>query len=265
VHASASPGNLEVLRSPVPDIQIVDPSQPDFENYVREIVPDAAGREAIAPALPYSITLRNIGVRRITWVTVRYTYTDADGRPGSSVLAWDCRGSAARPSPGIIVLITPDGQFTEAVWTRSASSLPSSGLYSERVGRMEALAKSPKVIASLDSAVYDNGEFVGPDVSGRFSDMKMSAARMLALVNGVRAMADGPDEGILTFLDRFAEEKPGPGMNADQTRAITRIKTRAMLLRDVLDKQGRAFMDVSLGRLALEAQSQLVWRAETPR
>jgi len=261
--AQASPAitNLEVRPSPVSDIRIIDPSQPDFATNVREIIPDAAGRDAIAPALPFTIVLRNLGTRKVAWVTVLYTYNSVDGRPGSIVVSWNCNASKGGMGSGIVALITPDGQLTQAVWTRGASSLPSSASYSERVGRMRALSESKTVVVSLDSAVYDNGEFVGADVSGRFSEMNVSANRDLDLVNGVRALEDGPDAAILTFLDRFANEKPAVGASASQGRVITRSVTRAGLLKAVLEGQGRAQMDISLERLAVEAQRQRVWRA----
>jgi hypothetical protein len=109
--------------------------------------------------------------------------------------------------------------------------LPLSPVYESRVELMRRMSRAPKVTISLDSVVFDDGEFVGPDESGHFEEINLASDRDLQLVNGVLRLRGKPDSELLEFLSRFMEERPVYGPNINSSKVTFRSISHAGMLK----------------------------------
>ncbi len=255
---------LDIRPAPVPDIQIIDSSQPEFDEYIAMAIPDAADRAVISTVLPYALVLKNSGHRSISWVTVDYSFSAPDGRPAGSTVTRDCRAFSNDQRSDIVAVITPDGWITQAIAGHRVSSLPSSQGFSERLDRIGALSRSRLITASLDSIAYSDGEFRGPDLAGRFTEMNLGAAKDLELTDEIRSLSGQPDEAISALLTRFINEKSAPNGGVTQAKIISMRRSRAQILRMTLESQGRSVFEIAVERLASDARGRTVWRGRTP-
>jgi len=162
--------NLEVLPSPISGIELIGPSQAGFEGIVEKLVPGPGSRTALEPVLPYSVAVHNSAERTVVCYTIRFDYS-ANGRPAASVLTRDYRTSEPKLVGAVFHLIAPLGAVTQAIATGGSPLLPQDPSYPALMKRIHDLRQSPRVVASLDSVVYEGGEFVGPDVSGSFESI----------------------------------------------------------------------------------------------
>jgi hypothetical protein len=71
--------------------------------------------------------------------------------------------------------------------------------------RIHDLRQSPRVVASLDSVVYEGGEFVGPDVSGSFESIN-AKTEYLRIAEQLRELRGEPEEVVMAWLEEQSRQ-----------------------------------------------------------
>jgi hypothetical protein len=247
---------FEVSPSTVAGVDLLGPA--NFGDLLLKLVPDQAARDALKPAIPYSVVVRNGGSRNIVYCTVRFDFLNIAGKPVSAIARRDYRVSPAF-APGGSHWVAPVGGFTQAVDMGKASSLQHSSSYTVGLQQLANVTQSATIRASLDAVVFDNGELVGPDRSGTFAVLAREADQVKSLVNELRQMDIGStDEAISARLDQITQEKP-----KDPLGVFPLLKRRrvAVSLKGQLTKAGRqGFHDSLTGFSSSSTGALVVWR-----
>ena len=194
---------VDIRPSPIPGIELIGPSHPEFKDIVAGLLPGRNSHADLEPILPYSILVRNSGTRTVVSYIVCFEFTRADGTRGPNRnQVRDYRTSEPKLKGSISHLITPIGGLTQAIAAGGSGSL------SENRGYAEEIAQFAKVTVFLDAAAYDDGEFVGPDLYGHFEVLGVTA-EYARIAKQLMSMRGAPDSAVMEWLNRQESEVSG--------------------------------------------------------
>jgi len=150
---------VTILPSSVPQVEITDRSAAAFRSMADRLLTEASVRGVVEPALPYSVLVTNASSRAITYYVIRFDYLNRAGKGVSSTLRMDRRARRkveARSSEIVFPILALTEAAVDGNLPRVASGM------SNTISRVLAnFAQSPQVVASVDSVVYEDGEFLG--------------------------------------------------------------------------------------------------------
>jgi len=211
-------------------IELVGPESPEFNTLVAKLVPDAGIRATLRPALAFSFIVRNTGVRPIQWITVRFDYT-------SPATLKPVAGTISQAYDGL-----PKGAFDLFLPSGAVSKLYGARPVQGSLTHVSELRSSPVVKASVDSIIYSDGQFAGPDRASRFPRLSRDSQEFNELVQELRGMKGQPVEVIRTRLEQISKE-PRRKMEGLSPRARTARGFLGLLDQWGLDRMERALSD----------------------
>jgi hypothetical protein len=187
-------------KSIPPGVTVVPPSDPSFASLVDGLVP-ASARPVVRPILPYSIVVRNNSTLPILTVVI---YVDVVGAQGHLSVG------RAQGSFGGIPLVTGDPPLLpqggsvffppDVVYTLTMRllqhNMPVETRYYNKTLELPAFYDSARTVTfALDSLLFADGKFVGPDKMHVFEDWSNRTAALSAL-----------DEAVLSYRGRGVDE-----------------------------------------------------------
>ncbi len=179
MHLATSPGVEITVRD------VVSSPSPAFESFL-------ALSDVTARLRRYSFVITNASATGLVGLSVRWTYTDASGKEQVFDLASDSFFWRRPPlaSPGAEVLAMP-GMLLPAAVAQSGFAGPD-----ELTLRsfLDPLDRSPRVTAEVDTAIFDDGEALGPDRAGFITSVQARYAAAANLAREIRSvMGSGGD------------------------------------------------------------------------
>ncbi len=157
---AASAQTFTVIPSLIPGIRVDGPETPAFAKHLADLGVDAKARLTAEAFLSRAIVVTNATDRPVAKVVVRFEFLDPSGRIGAEVQWQEPREGLA---PGASRLVTVDRTITEAIRAHAADEMvrqvPSGS-------RSQMITRSPMARVSVDSVLFADGDFFGPDVSG---------------------------------------------------------------------------------------------------
>lgn len=152
---------VTVQQSEAAGIELVGPQSPAFMGYVEQVL-GAGGLQGMMEWQPFTVVLRNNSSQALIGYDVRWGING--GRGGRSLGEMSIYGADGNSlSPGAAVVALPVTVFTKAASAEQQFSLQ------RNVRTLAGLQEGRTVEISLDSAIFTSGQFVGPDVRGRFA------------------------------------------------------------------------------------------------
>lgn len=148
---------------PIAGVTVIRYGDPEFPAALEKLTA-GADLGAAAALLPYSVILRNDGPRKLLAVLRRYEVTRSDG---TRQLITRRTEALASPSDalavGAFILLSPMGGLGTASTNKV---LLGSGMMGAEVQRwVPQLQSAQKIVFSVDSVVFEDGEIAGPDKS----------------------------------------------------------------------------------------------------
>jgi hypothetical protein len=179
---------LKIQPSAVPDVDLIGPDTAEF----REALEFLLGKEpdeALRPAVPFSVIVRNKTGRAIALLGVRFDMIGARARKYSVVHYADTLRNPEKAdlTPGAMRFVCAEPLYTELVLR---------GMLSRREAdkraqmNLDNLAKAREIRASLDCAAFDNGHFAGPDSLGAFDRLRAEREVEIAFLEEVSSAPD---------------------------------------------------------------------------
>lgn len=211
-------------------IELVGPGSPEFNTLVAKLVPDAGTRASLRPALEFSFIVRNAGVRPIQWITVRFDYT-------SRATLKPVAGTISQAYDGL-----PKGAFDLFLPSGAVSKLYGARPVQGSLLHVSEFQSSPVVKASVDSIIYSDGEFAGPDRASRFPRLSRESQEFNELLQELRGMKGQPVEALRTRLEQVSKE-PRRKMEPLSPRTRTARMLLGVLDYWGLDQMQRALSD----------------------
>lgn len=184
----------------MPDVDLIGPDTAEFREAL-EVLLGCAPDEALRPAIPFSVIVRNKTGRAIALLGVRFDMIGARARPYSVVHYADTLRNPEKAdlTPGAMRFVCAEPLYTELVLRRKVGRREA-----DKRGRMnlDNLAKASEIRASLDCVAFDDGHFAGPDSLGAFDRLRAGREAEIAFLEEVLSAAD------LAALLRSAMEIP---------------------------------------------------------
>jgi hypothetical protein len=223
---------IEFAPSTIPGFQIF--AAQGHDDLFAAAVPDSNGRDAISPVLPLSVYVQNNSTRSAVKFVVRWDWVNAAGKGVAVTVARDFPRSPFGPQG--VRLITPVGEFTQAIENGKTSGLLGAG-YGGRMQTYDMIARSPTIRVSLDAVVFDNGEFQGPDLFGSFALVTTAHADLMNFLSDLKALAGQPDQNVQAKLTEVIKAK---SFGVIQAVSFAKRTATARVLQITLTMQGRA-------------------------
>jgi hypothetical protein len=246
--------------SPIPGIELIGPSQPEFKDIIATLVPGQSSRANLAPVLPYSVLVRNSGTRTVVSYVVCFEFARADGTKGPDRnQIRDYRTSEPKLAGSVSHLITPIGELTQAVAASRSGSVPPTQGYADDLGQFTT------VTAFLDAALYDDGEFVGPDIHGNFEFLSVTA-EYARIAKQLTSMRGEPDDTVMAWLDQQKRDISGKAgtvtgtASMGHTMAMAEEGVRIRALEDSLRNRETGRFGLLVTAMARAGAVPLVWR-----
>jgi hypothetical protein len=205
---------LAPLDKSIPSgVTIVPFSDPSFDSLVSDSIPTAI-RSEFAGILPYSILVRNNSTQPILAVTVYFDVVNANGHPMSTVqsrqsvppLKVGC--CAILPLAGSL-LFTPEPVYTEAV-SRLHDHAPMRENFADLMRGRPALYESAKSVTFvLDSVLFADGKFVGPDAKHKFDEYSSQLSAQSFLAKTVLAYRGRSVDDLQNYLEMLSTVPAG--------------------------------------------------------
>jgi hypothetical protein len=208
---------LTVTPSAIPDVEVIGPQSPDFQALVTQIVGDERPL-GLAVALPYGVVIRNHAPYSITAVDTVWTAADRVLLDAADSLL---RNPALYIRPGQAALVVPPGIFESPRQLRIFAD------GTTRYHRLENFLNSTSATVTVDSVVFDSGQFVGADRYYAFEQWQaqIQAPRDLAAIVLEKQSRQSIGE-IVSWLEGLARTRPLP---SDQ-RALSTISAAMELV-----------------------------------
>jgi hypothetical protein len=208
---------MKVEPSSVRDVELIGPENGEFLRAVTALLgrdPD----EALQPALPYSVVVRNHRDRALALLGVRFDMVGPELKAYSVVHYADTLRNPEKSDlqSGAMRFICVEPLYTDMV-LRRANSVHPRGLMN-----LANLRGMVQIRASIDCAAFDDGSFFGPDKRGAFQRFALENIAEERLVEEVLR----PDCAVLSLLEA-AIEIPAEGTT---DRALLARRTLAKRL-----------------------------------
>jgi hypothetical protein len=225
-------------KSIPPGVTIVPPSDPSFGPLVDGLVPVSA-RPVVRPILPYSIVVRNNSTLPILVVTIYADVVDAQGRLSSVGQAQYSPGGFPfvknNPHPllpqGGSVFFPPDEVYTTTIRLLQQNMPVEARFYNKTLELPAFYDSARSVTFVLDSLLFADGKFVGPDKAHWFEDWSNRTSAHRAL-----------DEAVLSFRGRSVDDLKAylakPPRGPANSRWGGEVRHRAKVYEDYLRQKG---------------------------
>jgi hypothetical protein len=143
-----------------------------------------------APMRPYAVVLHNGSNRTIKGLNMRWTYLDRDGKRRTADVQLNSFTTGSHgTSPGKTLLVVPGASMSsDLAGQPSIGGAPSMEM-------AEKLLFSPETSVELDTAIFDDGEVIGPDQS-RFVDSLIAQDAALKMIGNVLATTSNPHAAL---------------------------------------------------------------------
>jgi hypothetical protein len=188
-----------------PALTAVDPSDPSFHASIENLIPPAV-LPVFTPILPYSIVVRNHSSIPVVAFVAYVDIVDAQGQSSSEMQAsgnippYDKNDFLL--APGKEMLFTADRQYGgEAIrLTRQGIMQPDARLEQLAQRPLERYASAASITFTLDSVVFADGRFVGPDKPHAFGGLAGRIATEAKFARAVLAFQGHKPDEILQYL-----------------------------------------------------------------
>jgi hypothetical protein len=255
LYAQPAVGIAPFDKSIPPGVTVVPPSDPSFASLVDGLVPVSA-RPVVRPILPYSIVVRNNSTLPILIVTIYVDVVDAQGHLSSVGQAQYSPGGFAfvkdNPHPLLpqegSVFFPPDEVYTNAIQLLQHNMPVETRRYNKTLELPAFYDSARSVTFVLDSLLFADGKFVGPDKAHWFEDWSNRTSAHRAL-----------DEAILSFRGRSVDDLKAylakPPRGPANSRWGGEVRHRARVYEDYLRQKGpdALFDDVQIDEARLSS------------
>lgn len=199
-------------------VELIRPEDAGFHEAMETIL-GRAPDEVIAPALPYSVIVRNHDARAVALLGIRFDMTGPRGKKYSVVHYADTLRHPERADlrPQTMRFVCAEPLYTNLV-LRGERSVDRRGPMN-----LENLRTMLKVRASLDCIAFADGEFAGADSLGAFDRFAREREAEMALLEEI----GGRDGAAEPMLMRAAEMAAEAG--SDQGLRARRMLARRLL------------------------------------
>lgn len=231
---------MKISPSGVEGISLIAPGSAEFEAALAALL-GAVPRDAVDPAIPFSVIVANDSPRPVAFLGVRFDMTGPLGKAYSVIHYADTLRTPDKADfrPGTKRFVCAEPSYTSLLLRGHGEPDPRARL------NLENLNKALDVRASLDSVVYDNGRFEGPDSLGAYERLVKEREMESALIQLVVTMSASR---VSAMLLRAAED------HKDRAR-----RALARKLLEALEDGGR---DQMLNRARSHPLRIGVWRQE---
>jgi hypothetical protein len=205
--------------------------------------------QAALPALPYSALVTNSGQSTAVLFVVDFQFLRPDGRVSGSLQVRDYRSTEGKLVPGSSQVIDPFGWLARYLSPASPAAGIEDPRYPNFLAQLNAIKNLSVVKVSLDAVLFDNGQFAGPDTANTFGALTAEKAAFARLFNTLQSMSDATDAQILDALKGIAataENEAGTAKTPNDTRIHSRVASRASVLAQTLQNQGRMAFNQSV-------------------
>lgn len=199
---------MHIEPSSVAGVDLIGPEAPEFGPAVESVV-GGLPCEALKPALPFSVIVRNGGARPLALVGVRFDMVGPRAKPYSVIHYADTLRYPEKSNvpPGALRFVCAEPRCTEMV-LRGEREMDGRG----RIN-LENLRTARKVSASLDCAAFDDGRFGGPDTAGAFDRFGREREAEIALLEEMLGELLNPECAIEDVLARVLDTPAGGERN----------------------------------------------------
>jgi hypothetical protein len=210
----------------------------------------ASALEAATPVLPNSAIVTNSGKNTVVLFVVRFEY-----RHSAGVVVRDYRSSEPKLKPSASEIVDPMGSLASYLTPRGLSTADRS--YAAFLAQLDRIKNGPSIRASLDSVLYDNGQFAGPDVANTFDNLIEENVAITGLFKELRGLTGASDSQIESRLNEVAESpQKEPMATIKASRAQMRRASKADYLASILRYQGRP----AFNKAVADYQEPAVWK-----
>jgi len=225
----------------IPDVIFVGPSDATFGERLLPLHTPEMNIAAYQTLLNYSIIIENRGTRPIAAYAIRYDFVGPSGTPVVSTITHDARWAGTKFAPGQTRIVTPLGSVDGL--TRATSS----GI----ISKLNPLLGATNIRVSLDSVLFADGQFAGPDASQVREKFLAQTHATTTFVAELTQLEGQPDGVLLAKLDAVIAASKVQRAAPYKTRSdviVERVRQRvgmdATRLRRTLAKSGRAKYEV---------------------
>jgi len=220
-------------------VAIVDPSDPALQAAVADALSSGA-IPAFERVLPYSILIRNNASIPLVYAVVYVETVDEHGRASRNMLG---SGGGFPPSgandfllaPGQSMLTSPDSRYNAAAlyFMRAPSDRHNdSGRLKELTQRpLEQYDSAVSITFVIDSVLFADGRFVGPDKANAFAGWSSRLSNEAAVARAVLAYQRRTAEDLQGYLASVAAT-PRPSANAFDVSPAKEAASYQRLLKD---------------------------------
>lgn len=193
-------------------VSLVGPASPEFIPTLRQILTERQ-IEALKPALPFSVVIKNNSARAIAATGVLFETTQPDGRKYQYYnRVVDLHSpSSAFLSAGQVRFESLARPLKWAVNLRRVDLFLGHPDYQRMLVRVADFSLAKTTTAILDFVVFDDGKFVGPDSCGQFFHIENEGRIRSSFALELAALAENPVGDIRAFLDSKRVPPTGSG------------------------------------------------------
>jgi hypothetical protein len=192
---------MHIAPSSVADVELIGPDAPKFSESIT-LLAGGDPADALQPALPYSVIVKNNGARPLALLGVRFDMVSRQKKPYSVVHYADTLRHPEKTTliPGAMRFVCAEPSYTYMVLRRESHVDRRSSM------NLENLASAVRVAVSLDCVAFDDGQFAGPDSNGAFDRLQREREAECALIEEVRKAASGVEALLAQAIE--APDKP---------------------------------------------------------
>ncbi|HVW87130.1 MAG TPA: hypothetical protein VHB50_20730 [Bryobacteraceae bacterium] len=230
---------VEIVPSAVPGVALSGPSAPDFASRLAGILPDEEVLNRLKPAAGNILILTNSTLRAIVFYTLRF---EIEGQQPVKTVSADFDDPAIggkthsfKPESYRLVSIV---RGLDPVSDGLATESRNPEVYRQFLAD-SARYSGARVRVSLDSVVFDDGQFSGPDRTGMFDRLRQQSAARHALLEEIRSLDASPDAALQSRLE-------GILANTSTDAAAMKQKALARSFDAVLRRRGHGAMKIML-------------------
>lgn len=249
--------SFKIQSSHIQGVELRDVNEATL-SYHFQAVGDSTKR-LIVPALARSVVLHNTGSRGVVFYGVRFNYVTGSNREASVVIYRDLRLPVfEKLDPNRKVLVSMESQISDAFNSRRLEDASDRGLYRKWMAANELYLSSPKVEVFVDCVVFDNDQFVGPDVTSHFDKMNLEVDAYNGLIGEMKSMS-GKSTGEWTlYLDEIIRAKERKSAVEFQWDVFTRTRAQVARFAKVrLDRDGR---EALVEYVAALSRRPVIWK-----
>ena len=182
---------MKVVPSTIEGVTLIAPDDAMFEAELAPLLTRVT-REQIAAAIPFSVIVKNQADRAIAMLGMRFDMLGPRAKPQSVVHYADSLRNPEKADlrPGTARWVCAEHSYTSLVLRGEGETGRRERL------TLDTLRQMLSIQASIDSVVFDDGRFTGPDTQKAFERLNEERAAEISLL-------EHPDE---TYLRRAAED-----------------------------------------------------------